>query len=148
MLLKMYETKLASRQVPVSKRRIRWVTINSYSNVLVLIWYSYLIQKNFYVSFQPVFEICVYDSNEDIFVSRSIIENGAFEPKISMLLKHLLSAYFREAEDKTILLDIGANLGIHGLYAAKLGYHVWAVEPQITNLIKVWSDLCWKPCMV
>ena len=99
--------------------------------------YSDLIQKILYVSFQPVFKICVYNSNEDIFVSRSIIENGAFEPKISMLLKHLLSAYFGEGEDKTILLDIGANLGIHGLYAAKLGYQVWAVEPQITNLIKV-----------
>ena len=84
-----------------------------------------------------MFKICVYNSNEDIFVSRSIIENGAFELKISMLLKYLLSAYFGEGEDKTILLDIGANLGIHGLYAAKLGYQVWAVEPQIPNLIKV-----------
>ena len=37
----------------------------------------------------------------------------------------------------TLVLDIGANLGIHGLYAAKLGYRVWAVEPQETNLIKV-----------
>ena len=99
--------------------------------------YSDLIQKILYVYFQPVFKICVYNSNEDIFVSRSIIENGAFELKISMLLKYLLSAYFGEGEDKTILLDIGANLGIHGLYAAKLGYQVWAVEPQIPNLIKV-----------
>ena len=37
----------------------------------------------------------------------------------------------------TLVLDIGANLGIHGLYAAKLGYRVWAVEPQEKNLIKV-----------
>ena len=37
----------------------------------------------------------------------------------------------------TLVLDIGANLGIHCLYAAKLGYRVWAVEPQEKNLIKV-----------
>ena len=35
------------------------------------------------------------------------------------------------------VLDIGANLGIHGLYAAKMGFKVWAVEPQQRNLIKV-----------
>ena len=38
---------------------------------------------------------------------------------------------------KTVFLDIGANLGIHGLYAAKMGYRVWAVEPQKNNLLKV-----------
>ena len=37
----------------------------------------------------------------------------------------------------TLFLDIGANLGIHGLYAAKLGHRVWAVEPQERNLIRV-----------
>ena len=43
----------------------------------------------------------------------------------------------RRANIDTLVLDIGANLGIHGLYAAKLGHRVWAVEPQERNLIKV-----------
>ena len=37
----------------------------------------------------------------------------------------------------TLFLDIGANLGIHTLYAAKMGFKTWAVEPQQRNLIKV-----------
>ena len=41
------------------------------------------------------------------------------------------------ANNDVLVLDIGANLGIHGLYAANLGYRVWAVEPQERNLIKV-----------
>ena len=36
-----------------------------------------------------------------------------------------------------LFLDIGANLGVHSLYVAKLGYRVVAVEPQENNLIKV-----------
>ena len=43
----------------------------------------------------------------------------------------------RRANIDTLVLDIGANLGIHGLYAAKLGHRVWAVEPQERNLIRV-----------
>ena len=43
----------------------------------------------------------------------------------------------KHANIDTLVLDIGANLGIHGLYAAKQGYRVWAVEPQERNLIKV-----------
>ena len=41
------------------------------------------------------------------------------------------------ANPDVLVIDVGANLGVHGLYAAKLGYRVWAVEPQERNLIKV-----------
>ena len=37
----------------------------------------------------------------------------------------------------SLFLDVGANLGVHGLYAAALGCHVWFVEPQIKNIEKV-----------
>ncbi len=37
----------------------------------------------------------------------------------------------------TLFLDIGANLGIHTLYAARMVFKAWAVEPQQRNLIKV-----------
>jgi len=47
----------------------------------------------------------------------------------------------RRANIDTLVLDIGANLGIHGLYAAKLGHRVWAVEPQERNLIKVSNSI-------
>ncbi len=39
-----------------------------------------------------------------------------------------------------MFLDVGANIGMHTLYAAKLGYPVWAAEPQIEDIIKVCFD--------
>ena len=36
-----------------------------------------------------------------------------------------------------VFLDVGANLGIHSLFAARLGFNVWSIEPQIENLKKV-----------
>ena len=59
---------------------------------------------------------------------------GIWEKDISKIIKMLLNKY---VDKTTLFLDIGANLGIHGLYAAKLGFRVWAVEPQESNLIKV-----------
>ena len=93
------------------------------------------------IYFQPVFTICLYNPKDDVFVSRSIIETGFYEPKVSMILRELLSVWPNQGQNKTIMLDIGANLGIYGLYVAKLGFRVWAVEPQETNLIKVKQKL-------
>jgi 2-polyprenyl-3-methyl-5-hydroxy-6-metoxy-1,4-benzoquinol methylase len=86
-----------------------------------------------FLKFQPEFIICVYEAKKDHWVSKEILQNGTWEPGISLTIKLLL-----EQADKDILfLDIGANLGIHSLYAAKLGYRVVAIEPQENNLIKV-----------
>ena len=54
-----------------------------------------------------------------------------------MLIKRFSKSY---DHNSTVFLDIGANLGIHSLYAASLGFKVWAVEPQEINLAKV----CYK----
>ena len=59
---------------------------------------------------------------------------GIWEKEVSKIIKMLLNKY---VDKTTLFLDIGANLGIHGLYAAKLGFRVWAVEPQESNLLKV-----------
>ena len=67
-------------------------------------------------------------------VSKSVLSSGKWEPGISLTISDILS---RHADLEAVVLDVGANLGIHGLYAAKLGYRVWAIEPQERNLIKV-----------
>ena len=59
---------------------------------------------------------------------------GFWEKDISKIIKMLLNKY---VDKSTLFLDIGANLGIHALYAAKLGFRVWVVEPQQLNLLKV-----------
>ena len=50
-----------------------------------------------------------------------------------MTIHNILS---RHADLAALVLDVGANKGIHGLYAAMLGYRVWAIEPQETHLMK------------
>ena len=40
-----------------------------------------------------------------------------------------------------LYLDVGANIGIHGLHAAKAGATVWAVEPQAKNLQKAHNNI-------
>ncbi len=52
----------------------------------------------------------------------------------SELLKRAVSAY-----PSSVLVDVGANLGIHTLAAASVGASVWAVEPLTQNLVKVGS---------
>ena len=86
---------------------------------------------------KPSFTICVYDKEIDQFVSGSILSEGKWEENISLLIKDILQPH---AKSDVILLDIGANLGIHGLYAAKLGYQVWAIEPQQRNLIRMFRS--------
>ena len=54
-----------------------------------------------------------------------------------MILLEILSIWPNNENDKTIMLDVGANLGIYGLHVANMGFRVWAVEQQVQNLIKV-----------
>ena len=48
-----------------------------------------------------------------------------------------LNGLMRKIEADILYFDIGANLGIHGLHAAKANCTVWIVEPQELNLHKV-----------
>ena len=41
-----------------------------------------------------------------------------------------------EFED-ILFIDIGANMGVHALYALQLGLTVWGVEPQEEDVLKV-----------
>lgn len=82
---------------------------------------------------QPEFIICAHDPKNDIFVSQSIVSNGYWEIDMAQWLNGLI----RKIEADTLYLDIGANLGIHGLHAAKANCTVWIVEPQELNLHKI-----------
>lgn len=86
--------------------------------------------------FQPSYNICVYAGGDDYgsYGSRLIKQQGYWEKDIGMMIRTLLKTSMNE---DAIFLDIGANIGIHALYAAKLGFNVWAVEPQGRNLDKV-----------
>ena len=55
------------------------------------------------------------------------------EKDIQILVKTLRTQL---ESGKAMFLDIGANLGIHAPYAAKLGLEVWAIESQLENIEK------------
>ena len=76
----------------------------------------------------------MYDPKTDIYVSEEIIRAGYFEKNTMLLIKKLLTTRMK---NDSVFLDAGANLGIHSLFAAKLGYRVWSIEPQEQNLRKV-----------
>ena len=90
--------------------------------------------------------MCIHDEKTDSEISAKVRNDGHHEKRVSLTIRALLNR-LRERNKKAIFLDVGANLGMHALYAAKLGYPVWAVEPQRKNAIKVWcenriSNLC------
>ena len=82
--------------------------------------------------------MCVHDKKTDSLISGYVRREGAFEKHVSRTIKALLDVMIlNEGTKKTVFLDVGANIGMHTLYAAKLGYPVWAVDPQKQNIIKV-----------
>ena len=71
----------------------------------------------------------------DKWISGGILQSGKWEPGISLTIRDIL---LNHGNEDILVLDVGANLGVHGLYVANMGFRVWAVEPQEKNLIKVY----------
>eukprot|EP00095_Tigriopus_kingsejongensis_P008471 maker-scaffold18_size714446-snap-gene-3.26 protein:Tk08471 transcript:maker-scaffold18_size714446-snap-gene-3.26-mRNA-1 annotation:"hypothetical protein ARALYDRAFT_481533" len=82
---------------------------------------------------QKHYHICTFERKMDKFVSGSILSGSPWERHLSLFLAKMLQVYGPEA----ILLDVGANIGSHTVFAAALGHKVWGVEPQLMNLVKV-----------
>ena len=60
---------------------------------------------------------------------------GYWEVDLAKWLNKLLGKLGNPAD--VLYIDLGANLGIHSLHAAKANCTVWSVEPQEKNLHKV-----------
>ena len=74
-------------------------------------------------------KICLYPTRFDQHVSGSIRRSGSWELGITISIRHALKRY-----PKSKFLDIGANIGMHTLVVAKLGYDVIAVEPKLNTI--------------
>ena len=77
--------------------------------------------------------IAVY-KHKDI-VSNSLLHSGAWETKMSRFL----------TAGEKMMMDIGANIGVHTVWAAYHGKHVLAVEPMIKNRMLLNATLCRSP---
>jgi len=73
--------------------------------------------------------ICVYERSTDIWVSGSLLASGTWEKDIMTKIKKALDKDLR-----TVFLDIGCNIGVFTLMAAKLGHRVVSVDPLRKNL--------------
>lgn len=81
---------------------------------------------------RPSFIVCIYDTGQDIFISKSLQSSGLWEPKMTKLFQQAL----RQTESVTVI-DVGANVGYFSLYAAALGHHAVAIEPVNRNVQKL-----------
>ncbi|XP_013408419.1 uncharacterized protein LOC106172318 [Lingula anatina] len=72
----------------------------------------------------PKFPICVYESDEDKFISAALRSGGFWEPHITDVYQRALAAV-----PDAFVIDIGANIGYYTLLAIKMGHMVIAVEP-------------------
>jgi len=44
-------------------------------------------------------------------------------------------------EPNSVLVDVGANIGVYSLYAAKQGHKVYAFEPQALNFAELYTNI-------
>ena len=66
-----------------------------------------------------------------------LLEKGSYKHTINLFLGELLTLSPYKGDDIPVLIDIGDDLGFHGLYAAKLGYKTWINEPNERNRMQV-----------
>ncbi|XP_052247274.1 uncharacterized protein LOC127855580 [Dreissena polymorpha] len=80
--------------------------------------------------------ICVYDPAIDIYVSKSIIDNGNWEGDLISLVVNIIQG----ARD-TVFLDFGCNVGVYTLAIAKFGRQVSALDANRKNLEMLTTSL-------
>lgn len=77
-------------------------------------------------------KLCIYDTKLDKYISAQLKENGLWEPNNVRSFLDVLN----ENPDANVI-DIGANIGLYSLLAAKLDRFVIAVEPLHDNLNRI-----------
>nr|KAG5709703.1 hypothetical protein BaRGS_027728 [Batillaria attramentaria] len=77
----------------------------------------------------PSFPICVYPTQQDIYISAALLSSGVWEPYMTRVYQVALKKHPAAA-----VIDIGANVGYYSLMAGTMGHTVIAVEPSLENV--------------
>ncbi|KAJ3295514.1 hypothetical protein HDU79_009027 [Rhizoclosmatium sp. JEL0117] len=83
----------------------------------------------------PSFSFCLHPRGKDYAVSDSVYKasgssEGLFETPIR---KQMLQVLERHGDPNAVVLDIGANIGLHAMFLANAGYKVHVFEPLKKN---------------
>lgn len=73
--------------------------------------------------------ICIHDPDLDELISASIADTGTWEPNYLYVAGSVL-----QLNPDIVFLDLGCNIGVYTILAAKLGHVVVAVDPNRKNL--------------
>jgi len=127
-----FESRLAKPSAESNDNPLKFYSLSNYARR----GWMFPIDSKFCVltkKVDPEFEICVHDPAHDIFISKDILNQGYWETDMA----GWLNAIRPKMVDPVLYMDLGSNLGIHGLHAAKSNCTVWAVEPQEKNLQRI-----------
>ncbi|BFY99310.1 hypothetical protein BsWGS_02350 [Bradybaena similaris] len=72
---------------------------------------------------------CIYDPKKDLMVSAHLKNNGAWEPENIAALYEIHTRF-----PEMVLVDLGCNVGVFTLPAAKMGMEVVAVDSMLSSL--------------
>jgi FkbM family methyltransferase len=82
-------------------------------------------------------DMCVYDPANDLHISRSIVKSGQWETDLVETVVRAL----QRGGDKSLLVDIGGNIGYYALAAATSGHEVEVFEPVPANAARLQMSL-------
>ncbi|KAH3721126.1 uncharacterized protein LOC127855578 [Dreissena polymorpha] len=74
--------------------------------------------------------ICVYDKESDNYISGSLLSSGTWEGAQMAMVVRLLQAH-----SEVDVLDLGCNIGVYTILAAKMNHRVVSVDPSRKNLM-------------
>ncbi|OWF40929.1 uncharacterized protein LOC110463123 [Mizuhopecten yessoensis] len=83
-----------------------------------------------------VLDIYIHDPKKDIWVSGALANGQIWE---SGLVNLILTTLKKEKD--AAFLDIGANLGVYSLFAAKQGVNVISIEPLMVNVQRMCTSI-------
>lgn len=73
--------------------------------------------------------ICIHDPKQDEIISAELSKSGAWEPNYLYAVGSIL-----RMNPDMLFLDLGCNIGVYTILAAKLGHKVFALDPNKINL--------------
>ena len=89
------------------------------------------------------FSMCTFERETDTQISALIHREGAWQPGKRDLFESILPRVneMMELPERTMVIDVGANIGFYTLLAASRGYDTVAIEPTTSSIRRLLHSL-------